>query len=382
MKQTPINQFLHRFVPLIMALALLIVGLINFVTGIVPLFNLHNDPDLAQYSKYLIIVSSQQTSDILSIFLGLALIALGFGLYHRRKAAWCWAFVILCLALINSLYGQFVIQTFLASIIYMLLLLIFRKDFQRISQRRMTATQTIAWLSVIFAMAYGIIGSYLLRAQFHGIHNWIDAVYYTLVTYSTLGYGDIVPKTMNAKIFTSSMVIIGVSSFVAALSVLIGPIIENRLKGVLNIMGHLRKLKGHIIICGYSPMSLYTAEQLLAQGKTCLFVVDSNDLVNTLRVKGFFAISGDSTDRETLAQANLVNAKTLISTFTNDADNILTVMAADGILQQQPQKKVTIICRIDQKQNINKAKRVGANQVISPAILGGDLMVEQALKQA
>ncbi len=98
-----------------------------------------------------------------------------------------------------------------------------------------------------------------------------------------------------------------------------------------------------------------------------------------LRVKGFFAISGDSTDRETLVQANLVNAKTLISTFTNDADNILTVMAADGILQQHPQKKVTIICRIDRQQNINKAKRVGASEVISPAILGGDLMVEQAL---
>ncbi len=145
MKQVPINQFLHRFVPLMMALALLLVGLINFVTGIVPLFNLHNDPDLAQYSKYLIIVSSQQTSDILSIFLGLALIALGFGLYHRRKAAWYWAFFVLCLALANSLYGQFVLQTFLASIIYMGLLLIFRKDFRRVSQRRMTGTQTIAW---------------------------------------------------------------------------------------------------------------------------------------------------------------------------------------------------------------------------------------------
>ncbi len=373
------GRVLHRFVPLLMAIALILVGLINFTTGILPLFDLHNDPELALYSKYLIIVSSQQTSDILSIFLGLALMALGLGLYHRRKAAWYGAFLLLGLALLNSLYGQFVTQTFWASVIYMTLLLVFVRDFQRVSQHKMTASQMIAWLSVMLALVYGIFGSYLLRAQFNGIHNWVEAVYYTLVTYSTLGYGDIVPRTLNAKIFTSSMVVIGVSSFVAALSILIGPIIENRLKGVLNIMGHLSKLKGHVILCGYSPMALYVGEQLLTQGKSCLFIVNTHDLVNSLRAKGFFAMTGDATDRETLSQANLVHAKALITSFANDADNILTIMAADGILQEHPTKSVTLICRIDQQQNINKAKRVGASEVISPAMIGGDMMVQQAL---
>ena len=86
-----------------------------------------------------------------------------------------------------------------------------------------------------WALAYGIVGSYLLRDQFEGIDGWTDATYFALIAYSTLGYdydvAEMYPVGSDARWFVVSMFLIGVTLFITALSVTLGPIVEGRMKG-------------------------------------------------------------------------------------------------------------------------------------------------------
>lgn len=368
---------LKKAVPILMSLAMIFVGLIHFLTGVAPIFRQAAENDLGITAQYFFITDATKTSDIVSLLLGSILVGLGIGLYHKRQKAWYIAFFIMVFAVINSIYGRFEIQNFISSSVYVFLMLIFKDFFKEPSPQRMTYTQIISWLSIIFAVGYGAIGSYLMRDQFTGVHNWIDAIYFTLVTYSTLGYGDATPQTNDAKLFVISMILIGVSTFVAAISMLIGPMIENRIKGVLNIMHKLRNFSGHVIICGFNPMSLYAAHLIKEQEKMVLFISKSPEEKAQLEQLGFTVLLGDATQEDTLHSANIKKANSLISAFESDADNILTVMTAAAIRntfkESQPLK---IITRIDQKQNIEKAKRIGADKVITPAILGGKRMAE------
>ena len=121
----------------------------------------------------------------------------------------------------------------------------FRAEFTHHSDRhRWSYAQVVAVLSIIFALAYGIGGSYLLRAEFDGIETWTDAVYFTVVTYSTLGYGDMFPLSTNARWFVVSMVSIGIGSFFTALTVLLGPLVEHRLRGVFAVLRYLTLIVG------------------------------------------------------------------------------------------------------------------------------------------
>lgn len=363
-----------------MSIAMMVVGTTHFISGVLPLFPFRlADQEWLEYSQYLNITPAEQASDFLSILLGIVLVILGIGLYHRRRNAWYWAEFILFVALINSVYGEFVPQTFYITLAYFFLLLIFRKEYSVGASQHMDYPQAIAWLSVLFALLYGVVGSYLLREQFSHIKSWSDAMYFTVVTYSTVGYGDIVPTSPNAKLFVTSMIVVGVSSFVAALSVLIGPILEKRIKGVLRMVNRLKNLKNHIIICGENPMSLYAASMLISKGHTCLFLVDSPDQAQMLEQKGLLAWMADSTEQSTLLKANLAKAEALICAYDNDAQNILTLITATYLRDQEKHSSVKIICRIDEKQNVSKAKRLGANEVISPAIIGGDMMAKRAV---
>ena len=369
-----------RVIPVLMSIAMMVVGLVNFLTGMIALLGFQHAQLVTEYSQYLEVVSSSAVSDVLAVFIGLVVIGLGMGLYHRYRVAWRWALFFQCIAIANSLYGAFVLQTFLCSVVFLVVLIIFRSAFSRRSAQHMTYAQIIAWISVLFALAYGVVGSYLLRAQFSHLHTWVDAVYYTIVTYSTVGYGDIVPVTANAKIFTISMIVVGISSFVATISVLLGPLIEGRVKGVLNIMKHIKKFKDHVIICGNGPMASYAAKLIAESDGLCYFIVGSSEQATILQAKGYHAVVSSGNERDDLEAASIHKAKAVICAYDEDADNILTVMTAAQLCKAGDHTACDIVCRIDQLQNVEKAKMVGATQVASPAIIGGEMMAKYVLQ--
>ena len=364
--------------PAAIALVLALNGFLNLATGLAAIFRVPANLGLEAVQEYLRLAHGAHLSGLLSVFLGLLLIALGKGLYERKRRAWAASLAVLAIIMANNLYRGTTPHTAAVSLLLLAGLAYFRRDFNVRAETRFDYAQIIAWLSVVFALGYGIVGSYVLRAQFKGIETWTDALFFTFVTYSTLGYGDILPQTANARVFVVSMIPIGLGSFITALTALLGPFIEKRLKGVLRIMKRFQKTN-HVIICGYSNVSESAIDELRARGAPYVIVDDRQDLVLHLAGKGHDVIAGDPTKQETLNQANLQAAVSLLAAFDADSVNLLIAVTAKNIRDSAKTCRCRIIVRVEDEENTEKARHVGADEVISPSTLGGRLMAAKAL---
>ncbi len=353
-------------------------GFVNLATGLAPVFGLSFR--VAEVPEYLKITPAQRTSGMLSVFLGIVLIVLGKGLYERRRRSWIAALVVLVLLMANNLYRARTPYTAVLSGALLVGLLAFRKHFSIRSEARVAYGQVVALASVVFALGYGIVGTYLLRAEFTGVRTWTDSAYFTFVTYSTLGYGDILPRTDNAKLFTVSMVAMGLTSFITAFSVLLGPALERRMKGVLRIMSRLQSFTDHVIICGYSSVAESAIDELQERGVPYVVIEDREDLVLSLRGKGHEVFQGNAARKEVLEEANLSQARALIAVRDSDSENLLIAITAVQCREASKGSRCRVIVRVEDEENVRKAERIGADEVISPSTMAGRLMAVKALE--
>ena len=192
--------------------------------------------------------SGDEVSGLARLLIGVLLILLAKGLRERRRRAWIAALILLAAVLVTNAPHWIGVQGVVALAFTLLMiaaLLAFHRTFSVRAARRISYGQAVAGVAVALAVAYGIVGSYLLRDQFHGIDGWTDAAYFALIAYSTLGYdydvAEMYPVGSDARWFVVSMFLIGVTLFITALSVTLGPIVEGRLKGVMSLV---KRFKG------------------------------------------------------------------------------------------------------------------------------------------
>ena len=357
-------------------------GLLSLATGVAPIFQVASLFHIEKVPEYLRLSTGQRLSSIMSVFLGMVLIMLARGLYQRRRRSWGWAVFLLTVIIANSFYRGNAWQSVLLSMVLLGALLVFYRRFDVPSDSKMVGAQIFALISVLFALGYGIVGSHIMRQQFSGLQTWTDAIYYTFVTYSTLGYGDILPQTENAKIFSVSMVIIGLGSFIAAMTVLVGPMMEKRMKGVLRIMSRFQNIIDHVVICGYSNVSESIIDELQQRHVAYLVVEDRQDIVLHLQNKGHDVIAGAATTTETLERANLKKARAIVAAFDSDSVNTLVALTASEYRKASKGSAFRIIVRVEDEGNIEKVRNAGADEVISPSTMGGRLMAKRALGEA
>ena len=365
--------------PRVIAVFLALNGALNLLTGLAPVFQAGKYLKIEKVPGYLRLSQGQRISGIMSVFLGVVLIALARGLYSRRRHSWAWTLFLLILLLANNLYRGTTPQTAFLSVALIVALIVLRRRFDVPSDRTTVYAQIFALAAVLLALAYGIVGAYLMRRDFSGIQTWTDAVYFTMVTYSTLGYGDMLPKSENAKIFTVSMIIVGVGSFITALSVLVGPMIEGRMKGVLRIMSRLQAITDHVIVCGYTNVSESIMDELRRQNTPFAVIEPRQELAQHLRQRGLDVIVGDATKGEVLEKANLRKSRAIVAAFDSDSDNTLVALTANEIRKSEPKCRFRLIVRVEDEGNIEKVRHIGADEVVSPSTMGGRLMAEEAL---
>jgi voltage-gated potassium channel len=370
----------ERWIAGILAFFVLVDGVTNSATALFLIFHLGQYIHVDAYAQDVVYTSKlRHGSDFIMLFLGFFLLKLAHGLFKQQRSSWRWVIVLVLLTVINSLVPPVSLHIAIIGIFYLIALVVFRRNFYHLDHDALSYQKAIAWLSVFFALAYGIGGSYFFRAEFNHINTWVDALYYTIETYSTVGYGDIFPLTSDAKIFTISMILIGVVSFLTALSVLLGPLIQRNIRGVYKMVSNFSRLNGHVLLCGDNVMTRELARQYIQQGKACFFLEPDVVRANVLEAAQFPVIRLNPENTESLKEVKLNKASCLVAAYDEDAKNILIVISARSIDENSIGPHCQIIARIEELHNIEKAKRAGASEVISPLKMSADWLIKQSI---
>ncbi|MCF7569515.1 potassium channel protein [Sabulilitoribacter arenilitoris] len=203
-------------------------------------------------------------------------------------------------------------------------------------------------------------------------YTWIDALYMTVITITTVGFKEVHPLDDATKIFTISLILTSVFILGYALSVITEYILsKNDLEKLKQkkMQKMIDSLKNHIIICGYGRNGRQAATKLLAYNKPFVIIEKNKELVDKIENNQTPFVLGNASEDETLLQAGIDRASCLIAALPSDADNLFVVLSA-----RQINKNINIISRASQETSYKKLKLAGANNVILPDKIGGDHM--------
>ena len=200
---------------------------------------------------------------------------------------------------------------------------------------------------IFFSLLYGIFGSLLIGTEFSPpIKDLGTALYYTIEVMTTLGFGDILPVTFLSRMFTSSLVILGIASFFGAIASFLGPILQKRMEKVVNVMENVEfaGLKKHIIFCGYSPLIQAIIYELKKREEPLILIVRDQENYTFLRSDGFLVFRERADNPEALIKAGIKKAKQIYLSSSDDGYNILVALTVNKIKKDyNPNLKVSIV---------------------------------------
>ncbi|HUA24610.1 MAG TPA: ion channel [Steroidobacteraceae bacterium] len=299
--------------------------------------------------------------------IGGLLIIVGFGLFWRSRLAWVIAFLLglatVGLELSPVSTASRPIEVF--SVLLLLLLLVSRRSFTRVT----LATATLfALMGVLATLGYGVVGSYVLGSGFNPrITNFVDAIYFTVVTMATVGYGDITPRTSDARIFTISLIVLGLAVFATALPAIVAPLIDKRMMNFLQPRRRKMKRASHVIVVGDGPLAQDTARALAARGLQTTAILAQRPDPDAGQPEDF--VVGDGSDTETLRRVDVTEARAVLALSGDDSYNAFVVLAA-----RELNPNVRTVAAVSDTRNTGRVARSRPDVLLTLPQLGGELL--------
>lgn len=225
----------------------------------------------------------------------------------------------------------------------------------------------IAGILLFIVLGIGVSGYMIISGD-----SFINALFMTVITVSTVGFGLIHELEDSGKLFTIFLIFLSVFLYGYVLKVLseniaIGTFFEDlKLK---RMQKKIDSLTGHTIVCGYGRNGQQAVSKLSKFNQECVLVERDEEILKQLDHEERTYIIGNATDDDVLEASGIERAKNLIVALPSDADNLFIVLSA-----RQMNKKLTIISRASDESSYKKLKIAGADNVIMPDKLGGDHM--------
>jgi len=209
--------------------------------------------------------------------------------------------------------------------------------------------------------------------------SFMNAVYMTVITVATVGYGEVQTLSEAGRIFTIFLIMTSFGTFAYAVSSITRLVTDgeiNRFIKYRRVKKTIGELEGHVIICGYGRNGRQAAHVLKKHDKRFV-VIDNNDKITTSITHKFsdLVLTGNATSDEMLHAAGILKCSALITTLPTDADNLFIVLTARFL-----NPKITIISRASDDGSDTKLKIAGANNVIMPDRVGGAHMASLVMK--
>ena len=213
----------------------------------------------------------------------------------------------------------------------------------------------------------GIVGFKIISG-----FSWIDSIYMTIITITTVGFGEVQPLDSQSKLFTIGLILTSAVTVGYALKVITEYLISkndiNELKQK-KMQKTIDNLSGHIIICGYGRNGKQAAKKLKAHNHNFVVIEKSEQIIQKIKGDNLNCIFGDANEDNILINAGIDRASCLISALPNDSENVFVVLSA-----RQINPNIRIISRASDETSYSKLKLAGANNVILPDQIGGNHM--------
>lgn len=227
---------------------------------------------------------------------------------------------------------------------------------------------------LILVLSMGTAG-YMILEQW----NFLDSLYMTVITISTVGFSEVKPVSDQGRILTMTILVSGLG----VLGYLVGSLTRTLVEGqLLEVMGRkrlerqIKALKDHYIICGYGRVGRIVCEEIKKTRPTSLVVIDKESYVTTkVEEAGHLYILGDATEEECLLKAGIRSAKGLATALDSEADNVYITITARGL-----NPKLYILARAGRIGSEKKLVHAGADVVVSPHQIGGFRMAQALLR--
>ena len=203
----------------------------------------------------------------------------------------------------------------------------------------------------------------------------LDAFYFTVVTISTVGYGEIYPTTPASKIFTSVIILVGIGALALALETATEEILKRSVKEIVGKPEIRKPLENHYIVCGYGDIGEVVVEELKRSGEPFVVIEKNEEVIRELTEKKIPVIQGDALKEETLKEAGILKAKGIAATFERDVDNLFLVITAKSL-----KPDIYVVARANHAETIDKMYKVGADSVISPELEGGRMIAKALIR--
>lgn len=229
---------------------------------------------------------------------------------------------------------------------------------------RSTLGYSIIALGVV--VAGGFFG-FLVTENFWG--HPLDSLYLTVMTITTVGYGDLVPVTSEGKVVAAIVAISGIAAGISTLQAIFNVVIGRNLRSELGLPERRIKMKDHFIICGYGNVGREVAERLSAKKERFVVIEKNQETVQDLVDHGIQVVKGDAEDEDVLIKADIAHAKGLIAAM-KDPPNMVTVITARSL-----NPDLLIISEVEDDKNEGKMRRVGANATVNCYRMGAQIMV-------
>jgi voltage-gated potassium channel len=297
--------------------------------------------------------------------IGVLQILIALGLLARSRIAWLSAVIMTAAQLalaVHTTPGASGQTAYVAALLAALLAA--RGRFDRTS---LAAGTLFSLAAVLILLVYGVLGALLLGNGFAPpITNLTSAFYFTIVTMSTVGYGDIVPKSGEARLFVVSLIALGLTVFATALTAVIGPVVQDRINRTIGARRNKVKRVNHFIVTGDGPLARNTVRELRERGQAVLVVAEKADT-------GFGdaeVVIGDPTELAVLREAGAEHARAILALADDDSENAFVVLAAHEL--DTDAKKVAAV---SSRKNLERVRRVHPDMVFAAPVFGSEALV-------
>lgn len=299
------------------------------------------------------------------LLVGFGMLVMAFGLVFRSRVAWLMTLLLAATGIVSLVFGRqtdskFLLGYFIAIVVALL------AAGRRFDRSSVTASTLFALTAVAMVLMYAAFGAYYLGNDFKPpITDLTTAFYYAIVTTSTVGYGDITPQTADAKLFTVSVIVLGVAVFATSLTAIVAPIVTRSIQDIVNRKSRPMKRENHFVVIGNTSLAINTCRELTNRGQPVTRIL--RGAVDSLPGDAD-AVVGDPGNVDILKQAGVEKAQAVLAMLDDDSDNAFIVLA----VREMGSNARTLVA-VNDAQHLSRIRLVQPDLVIAPQILGGEL---------